>query len=307
MTLIQTRRARGHVHDIDSADLPSGAASDLATVLAVGNDTGQQNIVNNPPVDVNATTYRESNASGLGNSDASSRAFGSAQVFADSTAITDDGTAYARNETDSTVGTGSANSNSEAFSGAGGATASLRADATGLGTANTDAIASTVDNIASAVGTATASGLGGADVRRTATANGGNVNAKAEASTSDNGNADATVNTLAEDGTADSTVNAATVGSGAAKADNRASSIAGNASALNVASAANGANVASFGVFADATRAEVQCNGFTLYDQAAAAPTTFQSLFYRDTTAVTGRMYMWDFVTAAYVPISPVF
>lgn len=181
-------------------------------------------------------------------------------------------------------------------------------DAAGSAAAVATSVATSIDGAANASAEAAASGDGNADVSRVA-------------GTSGTGEADCSSNAVANGGNATVLAAAETVGTGAATGGSTATAAAGiartDSTATSVDSLASavltavhgsgeGATQASFGVVADGTRPDLQCNGVTIFTSAAApAPEFFASLIYVDTTPATGGTYMWDFVADAYAQIAP--
>ncbi len=184
------------------------------------------------------------------------------------------------------------------------AVTSLSATASGSGNATADSTASTVDGSASAGATAMASGIGSASAASFATAAGGFASV-ARSAVAIGDTADAS--TFAQ--STGSTANATRSATSDAAADTSDFAIAtGTGTALAVSSAQAGGGTASIGPVASATTAAVQVNGVNIFTAAAGAPgASFISLIYRDTTAITGRAYCWDFATGAYVAISGAF
>ena len=164
--------------------------------------------------------------------------------------------------------------------------ASAKPSTTGSTNAYASTTATSVDGNATATTTATASGTGSADASTSAYSLGGSasVNRSAVADSAGSGSADATSRAEVRNMAGGQ----ATAGLGVFNSDGPQD--------LTFRLVAAGSGVGNPGI---------EVNNLPLITTGSGAPGgTFVSLFYLDTTAVTGGCYLWDFVTGAYVKIS---
>lgn len=307
------------VHDelvaLASGDNPPG----LFAVLAVSNDTGGVGIVSDATGSGNAdASTSATSVDGAAITDAQSTATGSGLASSNRTASSATGNAVATTNVNAPSGTGDATIHVEVGSetadlaisvGGGSSSADLTARAAGSNGAEATANAYSVDGNATATTTATASGTGSASANLNAGASVGLADASSVAQASDGVATTSLASTTTGSGDALSNSDAFAIGTGNASATNHARALGAGATATAGLVAEDGvASVASIKVISvQGTNAEIQVNDLPLVTTGAGAPgATFVSLFYVDTTAVTGGGYLWDFVGAAYIKIGTV-